>query len=168
MSNGKKNHMPSMLLRQGDVLIELCELPTAAKLTEMPLDRGKVILAYGEATGHHHAFNRAAAVMFRDEADARYVRVAGTARKGDVARALEINGEIDRLFARADIPIETRKADIETIVAEAEADGFAALRHLGTDGRQADHKPIVLPPGATGRVRLPREYSPEEIRAVAD
>lgn len=40
--------------RQGDVLIErVAEIP--AGLTEVPLDKGRVILAYGEVTGHAHA-----------------------------------------------------------------------------------------------------------------
>ena len=39
--------------RQGDVLIrEVAEVPEGAKM--LPRDRGRVVLAYGEVTGHAH------------------------------------------------------------------------------------------------------------------
>ena len=42
------------LYRQGDVLVrEVTEIPTGLK--KVPLDKGRVILAYGEVTGHAHA-----------------------------------------------------------------------------------------------------------------
>ena len=42
------------ILRQGDVLlVRVKALPTAA--TEVAADRGRIILAHGEATGHAHA-----------------------------------------------------------------------------------------------------------------
>jgi len=45
-----------MQIRQGDVLVsklKLKSLPAGA--VEVPLDRGRVVLAYGEVTGHAHA-----------------------------------------------------------------------------------------------------------------
>jgi hypothetical protein len=45
------------MYRQGDVLlipIPTDDVPTGA--TDVPLERGRVILAHGEATGHHHSF----------------------------------------------------------------------------------------------------------------
>lgn len=40
--------------RQGDVaLVRIGTLP--ANLTAVPLDRGRIVLAYGEVTGHAHA-----------------------------------------------------------------------------------------------------------------
>lgn len=40
--------------RQGDVLIEqIAQLPTA--LTRQTPETGRIILAHGEATGHHHS-----------------------------------------------------------------------------------------------------------------
>lgn len=50
--------------RQGDVfLIETdAEIPTSAK--EVPRDKERVILAYGEVTGHSHAIANKAAVLF--------------------------------------------------------------------------------------------------------
>lgn len=47
-----------MIKRQGDVLIVSCEANDPIldrKLTEIPRDNGKVILAYGEVTNHAHA-----------------------------------------------------------------------------------------------------------------
>jgi hypothetical protein len=41
-------------IRQGDVLLTPCTtLP--AGCTEVPLDKGRIVLAYGEVTGHTHA-----------------------------------------------------------------------------------------------------------------
>ena len=45
--------MTKFMARQGDVLIERVEkIPASAKTT--PRDNGRVILAYGEVTGHAH------------------------------------------------------------------------------------------------------------------
>jgi hypothetical protein len=42
------------VIRQGDVLLTLvATLPNGC--TEVPLDKGRIVLAYGEATGHAHA-----------------------------------------------------------------------------------------------------------------
>lgn len=41
-------------IRQGDVpLVKVAKLP--ADCTEVPLDNGRIVLAYGEVTGHSHA-----------------------------------------------------------------------------------------------------------------
>lgn len=45
----KTNH-----IRQGDVLL-LPVLKLPAGCTEVPLDNGRIVLAYGEVTGHAHA-----------------------------------------------------------------------------------------------------------------
>jgi hypothetical protein len=42
------------LFRQGDVLVQSVDRIPAG-LQPVPLDRGRVILAYGEVTGHAHA-----------------------------------------------------------------------------------------------------------------
>ena len=53
--------------RHGDVfLCEVAEIPAGAK--PVARDTGRVVLAYGEVTGHAHAFGRASRVaMFRDD-----------------------------------------------------------------------------------------------------
>jgi hypothetical protein len=61
--------------RQGDVLvIPVGAIPASAK----PVDHenGRVILAHGEATGHHHSFGHNQGVtMFRDDGGASYIQV---------------------------------------------------------------------------------------------
>lgn len=66
--------------RQGDVWIERVDdaPPDDAKL--VPKDRGRVVLAYGEQTGHAHAFaSKASAQLFRkdDEALTAYLVIEG-------------------------------------------------------------------------------------------
>lgn len=45
-----------MQFRQGDVFVEKCEKP-AAELVPIEQDKGRVVLAYGEVTGHAHAIS---------------------------------------------------------------------------------------------------------------
>jgi len=49
----KKKSTAPIQYRQGDVLIERTEAPTAGNV--VPRDASRVILAYGEVTGHAHA-----------------------------------------------------------------------------------------------------------------
>ena len=52
--------------RQGDVLIHRRETPIGAAV-EIPRDGGRVILAYGEVTGHAHAFRDPGVCSLRAE-----------------------------------------------------------------------------------------------------
>lgn len=55
-------------IRQGDVLVLPCEFIPATATQVDPQD-GRLIVAYGEATGHHHSFpHRRGATLFRDDA----------------------------------------------------------------------------------------------------
>lgn len=100
--------------RQGDVLIEQVKAaPDGGK--EIARDAGRVILAYGEVTGHAHAIH------------------------DENVCFLSVEGTTDRFL----------------MVPE-----FARLVH-------EEHGTIELPAG-TFRVRIQREYTPEEIRNVAD
>lgn len=55
--------------RQGDVLIErIAALP--AKLTAIPREKGRVVLAHGEATGHAHAIADKHCSLFASKAEA--------------------------------------------------------------------------------------------------
>jgi hypothetical protein len=50
----RKKRMPDVMMRQGDVLVRaVSRIPEGLKA--VPLDKGRVILAYGEVTGHAHA-----------------------------------------------------------------------------------------------------------------
>lgn len=44
-----------MIYRQGDVMIQRVEIELPADAESVEPDRGRVILAYGEVTGHAHA-----------------------------------------------------------------------------------------------------------------
>jgi hypothetical protein len=70
---GLRAPAPRAQVRQGDVLlIPVDEIPEAATL--VPRDGNRVILAYGEATGHAHGFDAFAASL--QEADGRrYLRL---------------------------------------------------------------------------------------------
>lgn len=104
------------MYRQGDVMIRaIAEVPAAAK-DVTPKDR--IVLAYGEVTGHAHAIA---------PSEAREFSMADAA--GAVRRFLSVVKE-------------------------------AVVRH-------EEHAPIPLPPGAY-EIVIQREYSPSEIRTVAD
>lgn len=112
-----KKKIDRFMVRQGDVMVvAVDEIPEGA--TEVADDDGRVVLAYGEVTGHAHAFSRSESRMVKlrqDEKGLRYLDVGG---------------------------------------------GGATLKH-------EEHAPIAIPPGRY-EVRRQREYSPEEIRVVAD
>jgi len=59
------------MYRQGDVLvIPVKSIPKEAA-TQVPSEKGRVVLAHGEATGHHHSLLDRHVVMFRDDGMAR-------------------------------------------------------------------------------------------------
>lgn len=66
-----------MQYRQGDVLIERVEM-TEERFNKgqiVPNDGGRVILAYGEVTGHAHALPSSKVVMRETEDGERYIYV---------------------------------------------------------------------------------------------
>jgi len=102
-----------MQYRQGDVFIErIGKLPKGLK--QHKRDGSRIVLAYGEVTGHAHAIAEETAESFVGE-----------------------NGEI---FLSVDAPAEVK---------------------------HEEHSTITLPIG-TYRVTRQREYTPGEIRNVAD
>lgn len=113
--------MKPQQIRQGDVFVT----PTTAKPSAQAkriLDHGRVILAYGEVTGHAHEV------------------IEETVTESELP-AMQLFEE----------PDGTRMLLV---------DRPCVLRH-------EEHGPIDLAPGAY-RVIRQREYSPEEIRNVAD
>jgi len=65
--------MTNRQYRQGDVLlVQIDSLPN--KLKPVPLDQARVILAYGEVTGHAHAIEALQAVLYQKD-DKRYLSV---------------------------------------------------------------------------------------------
>lgn len=64
-------------LRQGDVFLIPAAVPS--KVTEVARDKGRVILAYGEVTGHAHAIASPSATLMRTETDERFLRIVEAA-----------------------------------------------------------------------------------------
>lgn len=66
---------PHRMFRQGDVLIEhVDEIPTGLEPVER--DAGRVVLAYGEVTGHAHAISDAGCELLAGaELEDRFLRV---------------------------------------------------------------------------------------------
>lgn len=74
-STTKGKHMKSKLnvIRQGDVcLIPIASLPDGVKAVE---SKGRVVLAYGEVTGHAHAIYEPAKVRLWDAGAERFLQV---------------------------------------------------------------------------------------------
>lgn len=65
-------------IRQGDVLVESATIPEGVK--PMERDKGRIVLAYGEVTGHAHAILSNAVEMLRAENGDRYLRVTEIAQ----------------------------------------------------------------------------------------
>ena len=58
-----------MQFRQGDVFMEKIEDAGDAELGErIARDKGRIVLAYGEATGHAHAIHDGGAILFSGKA----------------------------------------------------------------------------------------------------
>ena len=109
--------VPRQIFRQGDVLIErVSKIPAGAKVR--PRDHGRVILAYGEVTGHAHA-------------------IADTIEKPTCTLL-----------------------DLPNGLAFLQVDALSRLVH-------EEHGTVELAPGHY-QVTRQREYTPEEIRNVAD
>ena len=65
------------MVRQGDVLlVPVDAIPEKAR--PVARDNGRVVLAYGEATGHAHAISSAAATQLHDDIE-RYLRLTAVA-----------------------------------------------------------------------------------------
>lgn len=111
----------SEMYRQGDVFImRIDEIPDGVRPVKR--DGGRVVLAYGEVTGHAHAISAPEADLFETFTD-----------------GVETAEAADR-FLRTLAPV--------------------SLSH-------EEHDTIVLPPG-NYLIRHQREYSPREVRWVAD
>lgn len=108
------------MYRQGDVLVvRIDSIPSGASAEE---SKGRIVLAYGEVTGHAHAIDARDAQSFR---------------------------------TKAPVPVFDAQAE-RFLRVQVEA----LLRH-------EEHDAIKLPAGDYAVIQQ-REYSPEEIRNVAD
>lgn len=129
----KRKASKMKLYRQGDVCIIATSDRDVASLKPVPRDSGRIVLAYGEVTGHAHAIPSPHASLYLDDS---------------TVAAPDVMGMISRLGGGL-IPDRVLKAD-------------APVRLL-----HEEHAPIDLPAGSY-IVRIQREYSPTELRNVAD
>lgn len=85
--------MSQIQYRQGDVLLELVDVQLPCDAQRVKRDRGRVVLAYGEVTGHAHAITDAGAELFQrlveDGMEERFLRV-----ESEVALEHEEHGTI--------------------------------------------------------------------------
>lgn len=125
----------ALIVRQGDVaLIRVNDLP--ANLTERKRDGGRVVLAYGEVTGHAHAITKKGVMQFDAE------------NAVDAAK---------KLLASVGLTVEVTEQNAPTFI---EVPSDASIVH-------EEHGTIDLPAGKYVKLQQ-REYSPVEIRTVAD
>jgi hypothetical protein len=89
----ERHNMNPKQLRQGDVLLQpVASLPPGC--TEIPNDKGRIVLAYGEVTGHAHAIADHVAYAERRGAAAEEIASAAIARAQTKARLWKAqNGE---------------------------------------------------------------------------
>ena len=132
------------MFRQGDVLIRRIQrIPQGAK---RQVTEGRIVLAYGEVTGHCHVLHEEAGDYKVKQADG---TVAIVTTKGGKAVAYENNGYIH----------------IEGEVALLHTSGIADI-HV-QPAQTTDHYGQILLPGDYERI-IQREYAPEAIRNVQD
>lgn len=129
---------PKTIIRQGDVLLTpVAKLPTDC--TEVPLDKGRIVLAYGEVTGHAHAI--------ADHGQAVKPRQLGPEAAAEITEAL-----IARTKAKLwRAPSGERFLEVKEAV---------TLRH-------EEHTQHTIPPGIY-QVPTQVEYTPAELRRVTD
>jgi hypothetical protein len=127
--------------RQGDVLLERVldsDVPPAEQMRAVERDRGRVVLAYGEVTGHAHAIQSPHAELF-------LVPVESEEPRPDAAREA-VEAAVREQYLR--------------VLPGGKSDDVVALTH-------EQHPAVELPP-AWYRVLRQSEYTPESIRTVAD
>lgn len=138
----KQTTLPATQYRQGDVLVTRVRGRSAPKgAVKVARDNGRVILAYGEVTGHAHAITDGGVSL---------LTLDDSAAMADAARKLLASVGLNRM--------DLRDADVVGFL-EVGEDG-CALTHDEHDTHQYTEGLYV--------VTRQREYSPEAIQSVAD
>lgn len=129
MKNGR---IGKVYARQGDVALLYTDKKVAGKKA-LPREKGRLVLAHGEVTGHTHGIDAKGAKLYLDDAT--------IARPDMMARLLTLGGGV---------------------MPDAELRAPA-----GTEITHDEHGPVVTKErGYTVRRQI--EYSPAELRSVAD
>ena len=138
-----------IMFRQGDVLVRQIseeEMPKQEDLRKVEKDEGRVILAYGEVTGHAHAFAKEDRVsLFMEQ----------------VNKVFE--GNASRFPGRQSSPVALQEREPErmpNVRRFLKVDSESTLLH-------EEHGTITVPKGLY-EVVIQREYHPEAIRQVLD
>jgi hypothetical protein len=148
------------MYRQGDVLLErVAKLPE--KIKRVRRENGLVILAHGEATGHHHAISDAGCALLEAETPGdRFLVASGRAINGRLPIVRRWKNQIlvnHPKFGMVEFAVE----DIRIVKGFVEIDGnFSLLQHQ-------EHATQAIPDDNYRLVKQ-REFSPESIRNVAD
>lgn len=132
-------------VRQGDVYLKPADMP-AGKGKKIKAERGRLILARGEATGHHHSVSADVAELI--DFDGKVALVV----KGDRLELYDQNMTV-KCAQYGNEPVPLWKAVLAGAVGEL-------LIHQ-------EHTAEVVDPGTYWIIRQ-REYHPQEIRRVKD
>jgi hypothetical protein len=143
-------------IRQGDtMLLAVQALPKDVK--EIPPENGRVVIAYGEVTGHAHAFYETEKVKLWSANTERFLQVISNPKKVEAWKVKNCAGQYQYVAGYTD-----PQALIEegwTITALEAVDGVV-------DCHEEHFHPVISP----GIYRLPNqmEYSPKELKKVSD
>lgn len=149
--------------RQGDIFLEMVDkIPNGAKSVQA--DGGRLIVARGEATGHHHSFpHRRGITMFRDDGGGSggtlYVHTeAPSAGVKEMTRLCYASYKAK--VAYDSDPTDERAAEYHRLTALAVAAGASPWEHQ-------EHWTIAVLPGKY-IVSNQQTYTPESMVRVED
>ena len=71
-----KQQSDPFIVRQGDVLLRRVHKAGLAGMKKIDRDQGRIVLAYGEVTGHAHAIDSPLADLFEERDGVLYLRVS--------------------------------------------------------------------------------------------
>lgn len=158
-----------MIYRQGDVLIERVASIPKTKTTPIARDNGRVVLAYGEVTGHAHALHGPGATLLEGP-EGRFLRVDEEALAS--LRPVRIEECIDPRFTRimdaSGIILRFHNEDDRL---PSVLDAMTLERPVTIPGEIVQHEEHDAVVPVPGNYALPgqREYvAPEIVRQVAD
>lgn len=145
---------------------------TIPKSAQEQKAKGRVILAFGEVTGHHHSFAAAEVASFRAKDGDEYFDIKGQPLKFRLPIVRQWRSQVMVNHPQHGL-IEFAESDVVIDGNQVVADGKFALLFHGNDARtESDHTMQAIPAGlykgGSAGKSIQREYSPEEIRNVAD